>query len=76
MIADSQSIGYDRKRRIDRATGDEEAAVDNVQVVKLMRFAILIERACPRIISDPHGADLMRYPREGDSLADEEIARE
>ena len=44
MIADAQSIGHYRERRVHRAAGTEEACVNNVEIVEFVRFAIAIQR--------------------------------
>mgnify|MGYP003694379707 CR=1 FL=1 len=76
VIAHAQRIGHDRQRRIDRAAGDEEAAVDDVKIIQIVRFAVHIERARFGIAAEAHRADLMRNAGQRDSLADEQIARE
>src|SRR4051794_27169454 len=44
VVADSNRVRHDGQRRVDGAAGDEEAAVDHVQVVDLVRFAVGVER--------------------------------
>ena len=41
-----------------------------------MRFAVAIERARLRIVSEPDGAVLVRHAGERDALAEIQIARE
>ena len=75
MLADSERVRHDRQRRIDRAAGDEEAAVDDVEIVQIMRLTVGVQRARLGIVAEAHGADLVRHTGEGDALADEQIAR-
>ena len=41
-----------------------------------MRFAVAIERARLRVVSEPDGAVLVRHASERDALAEIQIARE
>ena len=76
MVAYPQRVGHDRQRRVDRAAGDKKAAVDDVEIVEIVGFAVNVERAGFRIVAEAHRADLMRDTGEGNPLADEQIARE
>ena len=75
MIADAQSIGHYRERRVHRAAGTEEACVHNVEIVEFVRFAIAIQRAAFRIIAETHGAVLMRNTGEWNPLTQIQIPR-
>ncbi len=70
MLADSKRVRHDRQRRIDRAAGDEEAAVDDIEIVQVMRLTVGVERAGFGIVAEAHGADLMRHAGEWNALAD------
>src|SRR5687768_17237346 len=76
MLPDSQRVGHDRERRVDRSAGDEETTIDDVQVVEVVRFTILIEGARFGIVAETHGSDLVRDASERNPLADKKIARE
>src|SRR6266513_2510510 len=39
MFTHAQRIGHDRQRRIDRAAGDEEAAVYDIKIVEIVSLA-------------------------------------
>ena len=54
----------------------EEAAVDDVEVVDVVRLAVDVERRGLRIVAEANRAVLMRDAGERDALADEEVARE
>src|SRR5262249_8657849 len=43
MVADAQGVGDDGERRIDRRARREEAGVDRVEVVHLVRAAVDVE---------------------------------
>src|ERR1051326_3670273 len=76
MIADTQGVGHDRQRRIHRAARREEAAVDDVEVVDLVRLAVDVERRRLRVASEANRAVLVRHARQGNALAEKEIAPE
>ena len=44
VIADTQRVRDDRKRRIHRAAGAEEAAVDDVKIIDVVGSAMHVER--------------------------------
>ena len=44
VIADAQRVGHRGQRRVHRAARGEEARVDDVQVVEVVRVAIDVER--------------------------------
>src|SRR4029077_5297950 len=64
MIADAQRIGNDGECRIYRAGGAEKAAIHDVKIVELVRFAIAIQRARLRVVTKPDAAVLMRNASE------------
>src|SRR5205823_14566096 len=76
MITDSQRVSYDGEPGIDRATRAKEARIDHVKIIQLVRFAVAIERARLRVVSEPDGAVLVRHASERDALAEIQIARE
>src|SRR6266850_442418 len=59
VFTHAQRIGHDRQRRIDGAAGDEEATVDDVKIIQIVRSAVHIERARLGIATETHRADLM-----------------
>src|SRR5207248_1153234 len=65
VITDSQRVGDDGKSRIHGATRTEEASIDNIKIVELMRFAVAIERACLWIISKTNRASWCATPASG-----------
>ena len=44
VVADAQRVGHRRQRRVHRARGGEEARVDDVEVVEVVRLAVDVER--------------------------------
>ena len=68
VVADAQRVGHRRQRRVDRPDAREEARVDDVQVVQLMRLAVDVqhrrcgmgaEAARPRLVRDARHGDLV-----------------
>src|SRR5438067_4231261 len=76
VITDSQRVGDDGKSRIHGATRTEEASIDNIKIVELMRFAVAIERACLWIISKTNRAVLVRNSGKRNALSKIQIPRE
>jgi hypothetical protein len=46
MSAYAQRIGHDRERRVHGSDRDEEARIDDIEVVQIVCLAIEIERGC------------------------------
>ena len=59
VVAHAQGIGQNGQGRMHGATGREEAGVDDVEVVDLMRCAVHIERRGPGIMTKSDGAVLV-----------------
>ena len=59
VVADPQRVRHRGQRRVDRADAREEAGVDDVQVVELVRLAVGVERRAARIAAEPDGARLV-----------------
>src|SRR5206468_11832777 len=76
VLSDSQRVRHDRQRRVHCAAGAEKAAVDDIEIVEIMRFAVDIKGACPGIVTEAHRADLVSDARQRNSLANKQIARE
>jgi len=76
VIAHPQRVRDDGQSWIDRTAGTKEACIDNVEIIQLVRFAVAIERARLRVVSEPDGAVLVRHAGERDTLAQIQIARE
>lgn len=76
MLSHSQRVGHDGESRVHRTAGAEKAAIDDVEIVHVVSFAVRVQRAGSRIVAEAHRADLMRDTRERDSLPDIEIPRE
>ena len=57
---DPQGLRDDGQRRIDRAARGEEARIDDVKIVHLVRFAIAVERRGLRIVAETNRAVLVR----------------
>src|SRR5688572_3208220 len=51
-VADAQRVGHDRQRGVHGRAGREEAGVDDVEVVHLVRAAALVERARRRVVAE------------------------
>jgi hypothetical protein len=71
MVSHPQRIGHDGQGRIHRTAGREEAGVDDIEVVNVVRLTVDIERRGLGIDPKADGAVLMGDPGQGDTLADE-----
>src|SRR5580698_6809111 len=49
VVGDAQPVGHRRQSRVDRADAGEEARVDYVQVVELVRLAVNIQHGGSRV---------------------------
>src|SRR5712692_475920 len=76
MLSHSKSIGHDGQRRIHGAARRKEAAVDNIEIIKVVRFAIRVEGRSLRIAPKTNRAVLVRDARQRNALPDKQIARE
>src|SRR5271166_5026760 len=56
VIAHAQRVGHDCQRRIHRRARREEAAIDYVQVVEIVSFAVRIETRSLQIVPEADGA--------------------
>ena len=74
VVANAQGVSHNGQGRIHGATGREEAGVDDVEVVDIMRFAVHIERRRLWIMGKSDGAVLVRHASQGDALANEQAA--
>src|SRR5438094_10088801 len=70
VIAHPQRVRDDGQSWIDRAAGAKEACIDHVKIIQLVRFAVAIERARLRVVSEPDGAILVRHASKRDALAE------
>src|SRR5262245_15709076 len=59
MITHAQRVRYDRQGGVNRAAGDEKAAIDDVEIIHLMSPAIQVEHGRCRIFPESAGANLM-----------------
>ena len=76
VIADAQRVGYDGEPGIDRATRTKEACIHYVEIIQLVCFAVAIERARFRIVSEPDRPILVRDASERDALAEKQVSSE
>ncbi len=76
MLSYPQRIGHNSERWVHRAAGTENTAINDVEIVNVVRFAVDVQSACFRIVPETHCADLVCNARQWDALADEQIARE
>src|SRR3954464_14711670 len=59
VLADPDGVGHGRERRVHRADAREEARVDDVEVVDLMRLAVGVEHRRSGVGAEPAGARLV-----------------
>ena len=76
VIAHPQRVRDDGEPGIDRATRTKEACIDHVEIIQFVRFAVAIQRAGFRIVSETHGAVLVRHAGKRNTLTEIQIARE
>src|SRR5205823_11891692 len=69
MIADAQGVRHDRQGGIDRRTGHKEAAVNDVEVIQIVRLAVHVQHGSRRVVAEADRAALMRDTRNGYLLA-------
>jgi hypothetical protein len=69
-------IGHDGQGRIHRAAGREEAGINDIEIVHVVRFTVDVESRRLGIDPKADGAVLMRDPGQRDALVDEQIPRE
>src|SRR6266700_2118197 len=75
VVADADGVGHDGQRRIDRAARREKAAIHDIQVVYVVRFAMRIERRHLWIVAKSHGSILMGNARQRDAVPNEQVPR-
>jgi hypothetical protein len=76
VISHPQGIGHDRQGWIHRAAGREEAGINDIKIVRVVRLTVDVESRCFGIDPKADGAVLMRDPGQRDALADEQMPRE
>ena len=76
VVADPQGIGHRRKRRVHRADAREEARVDHVEVVELVRAAVGVQHGRLRVGAEAAGAGLVGHARDRDGGLQVGVTRE
>src|SRR5438093_10736402 len=69
MISDAQGVGHDGQRRVHRPGGWEEAGIDHVQVVQVVRLAVCVQHRRLGIVSEAACAILVGHAGQRDPLA-------
>src|SRR5215469_14438662 len=59
VIGDTQRVGDDGQRWINRAGRHHETAIGHIHVVEVMRLAVHIQHARPGVMTESHSATLM-----------------
>ncbi len=75
MIADAQRVGDGGERGVHGADADEEAGVDDIEIVEFMRLAVAVEDGRAWVGAEATGAGLMGAARQGDVVVHIEVAR-
>src|SRR4030095_10655135 len=73
VVADAERVGHRGERRIHGADAGEEAGVDDVQVVELMRLAVGVEHRGLRVGPEAAGARLVRDAADADLVLHVEV---
>src|SRR3954454_655200 len=76
VLAHAQRVRHRCERRVDRADAREEARVDDVEVVDLVRPAVRVEHGRRRIGPEAAGPRLVGDPRDRDLVLEVGVARE
>src|SRR5207248_9863847 len=76
MVGDAQRIRDDREPRVHGSGRGEEARLDDVEVVHLVRLAVHVECGGAGIPAEADGAVLVRHAGERNALPNVQIARE
>src|SRR5271157_5262705 len=74
VIAHPQRIGHDGQRRIHRRARREEAAIHDVEILKIMGLAIYVQRRGFGIMPKADGAVLMGDARQRNALPHVKVA--
>ena len=75
VVADAQRVGHRGQRRVHRADAREEAGVDDVEVVELVRLAVDVEHRGRGIGAEAAGAGLVGARRRPGSRSSGRRAR-
>jgi hypothetical protein len=76
MVADPQRIGDDRQGRVDSGARHEKAAVDDVEVVDLVRAAVDVECRALRVAAEADRAILVARAGNRQALSEIGILRQ
>ena len=76
VVADAQRVGHRRQRGVDRADAREEARVDDVEVVDVVRAAVGVEHRRRRAEAEPARPRLVRDARDRDLVLEVGVARD
>jgi hypothetical protein len=76
MVANPERVGDDRQSRVHRGARREKAAVDNVEVVDLVRPAIDVERRRPGVMPEADRAVLVAGAGDRQALAEIGVLRQ
>src|SRR4029450_5222937 len=76
VIADAERVGHRRQRGGHRADAREEARVDDVEVVELVRLAVGVEHRRLGIGAEAAGARLVRHAADADLVLHVEVPRD
>ena len=76
VVADAQGVRHRGERRVHRARRGEEARVDDVEVVEVVRLAVGVERRARRVVAEADRAALVGYAGQRDALVEHRAARD
>jgi hypothetical protein len=62
VVSDPQGVGDDGERGVHCGAGDEEARVDDAEVVELVHLAVEVQGRGGRVGAEPDGAVLVGHP--------------
>src|SRR5437870_5312587 len=76
MVPHPERVGHDGESWVHRAARTENAAIDDIEIVHVVRFAVGVQRAGFRIVAKANRTHLMRHACQGNSLTDVQVPSE
>src|SRR3954447_536574 len=76
VVSDAERVRHRRERRVHRADAREEARVDDVEVVDLVRAAVGVEHRGRGIAAEAAGPGLVGDARDGNVVLEVGVARD
>ena len=75
VVSDPERVRHDGESRVHRPAGAEKTAIDKIEIVHIMRFAVHVEGTCPEVLSETNRAYLVCDTRQWNALAYIQVPR-